>query len=216
MSSGAAAAAWLAPLALSCALATGCGRSGARRSPPVIPVGHYLNDGDHDRLGDADDDNLHDNDHDAATDYKRDDNGDYHDSDDAQILKAGSAATPRQRAAISTVVRRYLADGAAGQDDAACRMLVPSLARSAPEIYGRGSGPSYLRGATTCAAVLAKLFAHFRGQLERPTAVTHVRVLGRNAFAALGSPSLPASYISVARSGHNGWSIGFVFPSVMP
>jgi hypothetical protein len=168
----------------------------------TTPSGPYLNDGDHDVADDADGDNKRDNDRDPWLDYKPEEKDSrYHDADDRSLFAYGSAVSPVEERAVAAVVERYYAMAAAGDGAGACGLLNPSLAGAVPVDYGR-NGPSYLRAGKTCAAVLALLFRHYHRQLAAPVAVTGVRVSGGGqAYAQLGSTTMPASYTVVQREG---------------
>jgi len=80
-------------------------------------------------------------------------------------------------------------------------MLYPPFAASVVEDYGRGrSGPAYIRGASTCQAVLALQFEHSRDELAGAIHVTSVGVKGPLALALLGSSTMPAGYINLERT----------------
>jgi hypothetical protein len=160
----------------------------------------YLNDGDHDPIGDEDGDNNADNDNDVSLDYKpvTNEGGNYHDADDSMTLAYGHAAGPVDTRAVAALVKRYYAAAAAGDGKGACSMLLPSLAKAAPEDYGE-FGPQYLRGGKTCEAVLSLLFEHFHNTLTAPVGVTGVRVEGNQAHALVGSATMSASYITLQR-----------------
>jgi hypothetical protein len=176
-------------------------------SPATSPHG-YLNDGDNDPIGDADNDNNHDNDNDNSEDHVPNDNSNYHDSDDRGILAFGHAASAADKRAMTALVKRYYTVAAAVDGPKACAMLAPRFAESIVEDYGKESpGPSYLRSGTTCPAVMALLFQHFRAQIAAPFDVTSVRVERNQAYALLGSKATPARYITLERR-RKVWWIG--------
>lgn len=140
---------------------------------------------------------------------------DYYDSDDRPTRSYGHSVGPAERHAIATLVRRYYAAAAAGDGATACGLTYYLLAESIPEDYGRPPGPLYLRGASTCAAVLSLVFKHFRAQLATPPAVTDVRVSDRRAAALLGWTSLPAGSIELRREGRV-WKIDQLLAAPLP
>jgi hypothetical protein len=176
----------------------------------------YLNDGDRERVGDPDSDNNADNDHDASrdylpSDYKPGENGHYHDTDDRSFLHEGHAADASDAQTISAAVTRYYAMVAAGNGVAACAQVTQRLAQAAPVDYGQ-LGPAYLRGSKTCAAVIARLSKHFRGELSTPVAVTSVRISNGQTFALIGSRTMPAGYTTVERE-KNTWKVAQLLPT---
>jgi hypothetical protein len=183
-------------------------------------AGRYLNDGDAEKVNDNDSDNgsgnHDDGDADSSEEYETTfDNGNYHDQDDKSVLEHGHPASSREERAISSVVRRYYAAAAAGDGEAACSMLVPSLAAAAPTSYGGAAGPLYLRGATTCRSVVSRVFRHYQRLLTGAVEVTGVRSEGHNAFALLGSTTMAASDIPVEQI-NGAWMIGSVIGSALP
>jgi hypothetical protein len=209
----------LAVLLLGAAI-VGCGaghrRAGsASRDPRSADAARgYLNDGDGDHPGDSENDNNHDTDNDPSEDYKPDENGLYHERDDSGVAAYGAAASAVDERAIANLVRRYYAAAAIEDGAQACTMLVVSLARAIPNEYGH-SGPSYLRGHKTCAALTTALFKHTQAQMAGEFVVTGIRVSGGQAFALLGSRTVPASYISLQRE-HGRWRISELVGSPLP
>lgn len=196
----------------------GCGtaRQTVGRSPSTGHMHRYLNDGDADHPGDSENDNNHDTDDDPSEDYKPDENGLYHERDDGTVVAYGVPASASQARAITSLVKRYLAAAAHGDGSTACALLVPSLARALPSEDGEGTGPSYLRGATTCAALMSRLFQHTRARADG-FVVTGVRMdaHAHNAFALLGSRTAPASYISLQQE-HDRWCVSQPVPVALP
>jgi hypothetical protein len=94
-------------------------------------------------------------------------------------------------------------------------LTAPELVKSLPADYGRGSGPAYLRGATTCPALLALLFKHEHAQLNTALLVTGVRVSGGRAQVLLGSRTAPASYAILRREGR-AWRIAGMLSAPLP
>jgi hypothetical protein len=171
---------------------------------------HLLNDGDHDEPGDED----HDNNHDTGTsgaaidpfvDYLPPaDNTSYHDEDDMTAVVVGHSASTADTRAIAALVKRYYAAAAAGDGKRACSMMLPRLVRTIPVEYGK-FGASYMRGASTCSALEARLFAHLRARITSAIRVTEVRVSNSNAWAFFGSKTTPPEVVSLARNGASWW-----------
>jgi hypothetical protein len=113
----------------------------------------------------------------------------------------GHAADTADRRAVTALVGSYYAAAAAEQGARACGMLFFELAESVVEKYGRAPGPRYLNGATTCQAVLSRVFEHFHAQLQARPTVALVDVKGEQARALLEWSSLPAGYVEARREG---------------
>ena len=166
----------------------------------VIPPGQSLRgDGDADNPADFDgngDFDSVDNDNDSPTpqSYK------LPDEDDKATFAYGHPATASENHAIASIVKRYYASAAAGDGAADCSLFSPEFARAVAEDYGQ-AGPAYLRGATTCQAVMTMLFKHFHEQLTEPIEVVEVRVLGDQAQVVFSSRHMPASDILLRRRG---------------
>jgi hypothetical protein len=157
----------------------------------------YLNDGDGDSFG-------------AQEDRS------YHDSDDNSLSFSGEAraASASEARTVTMVVRRYIALAAAGDGARGCSMLQPSLAVAMPLDYGKFGAP-YLRGATTCQAVVARMFNHSRSQWSAPVAVTGVVVMSAEHTAVMvGSVKMPASYFILQRE-NGGWKMTIPLPRPM-
>jgi hypothetical protein len=146
----------------------------------------------------------------AAGDGAYDDN-----HDDYEVLYYGHAADAAETHVIVGAVRRYYAAAIAGDGAMACSMLSPSMARSAPEDYGRAPGPAYLRGSKTCATVMSRLFRHVHKELTGTIRVTGVRIGGARAFALLRSQRLPYPYVSLGHEG-GAWRIQQLVGGQMP
>jgi hypothetical protein len=169
----------------------------------TTPGGPYLNDGDKDPSSDEDPDDLNgkkiDDDNDYLGDHAPTQNNSYHDSDDHSIVSFGHPASAAGRQAVTAVVKRYQAVAAAADGAAACSLMYSRFAAVVPEDYGQAPGPAYLRGDTTCSAVMSALFKHSHGELTRTFDVSEVRVARNQGFALLGSGTAPASYLDVRR-----------------
>jgi hypothetical protein len=141
--------------------------------------------------------------------------GDGFDGDDASVRDYGHAAGAADARAITALVTRYYAAAAAGDGASACALTYALVAESLPEEYGQPPGPLYLRGASTCKAVLTIVFEHFHAQLSEPVAVTAVRVDGQRGEALLGFRALPAGVIEVRRE-HGAWKIDRLLALALP
>jgi hypothetical protein len=197
--------------------ATACG--GADRAAHM-PAGRYLNDGDAEKIDDHDPDNRSSNHEDGDGDSFKEyedtyDNGSYRDSDDHSTLILGHAASAADRRAITAVVKRYYAAAAAGDGAEACSMLTPSLARAAPEDYGKRAGPVYLRGSRNCPAIMSRLFKHFHAELTGAIEVTGVRVDSESTLALVGSSTIPAGEVAVKREG-GAWRLTSLLAHALP
>jgi hypothetical protein len=180
------------------------GKSVSSYIPPGQAVrgdGDADNPADKDGNGDVDGTQDEDDDSSTKASYR------FPDGDDAPALAYGRAATGAEKRAIASALRRYYAVASAGDGATACSLLTSDLARSVVEDYGRGSaGPSYLRSAGSCPAVLTLLFEHSHSQLAEAVTVLRVRVAGNNALAILSSRKMPASMVYLARQGGR-WKI---------
>jgi hypothetical protein len=139
----------------------------------------------------------------------------YLDGDDGSVRYFGHAASARDTRAITTLVRRYYAAAAAGDGVGACALIFYIVTETIPEEYGRAPGPLYLRGATSCQAVLSRVFKHFHARLTAPLTVTAVRVNGDRADAMLSWTTLPAGFIETRREG-GGWKVNSPLATPLP
>ena len=181
--------------------ANACGstrqRSGGAQVSSRLPVnGALLGDGDHDNPADIDGDEYEDGDPDSDASLAP---KSYHDSDDDAITGFGSPANTADSDAIAAQVKRYYSALTAGLGRKACALMLPGLANTLAESYGGPGGPGYLHGANSCAAVVALAAAHLRRELAGVVQVTGVRVDGAQAYALVGSTTMPAGYIQVRR-----------------
>lgn len=168
----------------------------------------FMGDGDADNPSDIDGDNAADADPD--NDSKTHASERYPDRDDAPELGYGHPAATAERRAIVSVVKRYYDALASGDGELACASMLTTFAESVPEDFGRRAGPSYLRGGDSCPAVITLLSRHYREQLGAAIDVMGVRVERTLARAFVGSPTMPASGISLERQGGR-WAIAQVF-----
>lgn len=200
--------------------ATGGSSAGDATSEPattatttsVIPPGQFVRgDGDADNPsdidGNGDSDSARvggpDNDADNPTpqSYR------FPDSDDKPTFAFGHRPSVVDGRAIASVVRRYYAAASRSDGATACALLQPSLARSVPESFSGPLGPSYMRGAKTCQAVLSRFFQHYHGQLAAATEVVEVRVKGGSAKAIFSSRTMRASSVFLMRRGSSWWLV---------
>lgn len=198
----------------------GAGTSTGTRVASTAATGPYLNDGDAEKNYDSDPDDKsvdhEDHDSDSVGEFEEGNGNDaYHDKDDAAALSFGHPASAADRRNVAELVKRYYAAAAAGDGSKTCSMMTPSLAGSLPQDYGQGAGPAYLRGASTCEAIMGRVLARSHRQLEGAVAVTGVRVNGSNAMALLGSHTMAASDISLAMEGGQ-WRIAALLGAPLP
>jgi hypothetical protein len=121
----------------------------------------------------------------------RDNDGD-HNKDDGGIVGFGHAADAVDYASSAALVEHYLADAAAANGPAACRLLAPFIAESVVEQIGNTSQTH----GKTCGAVLSKLFALHHTELASKQASMHIeaiRVQGVHALAIIRFSSIPLS-----------------------
>jgi hypothetical protein len=176
--------------------------------------------------GDEDDDDVgipnkqpgqpSDSDADVDNDYQDLVKKGYYDSDDKVRRDYGHAPSPAQRRVLTRLVENYFAAAVKEDGKRACALLLPSFASSMPEDYGSQTpGSSYLRGAKTCAAVLSGVFQHEHAVLSAPVKVVDVRVEGAQGIALLGSTTISARTLDLARQG-GVWRIQGVLGVPMP
>lgn len=187
-------------------VSTDATETNTRTTSSVIPPGQHLRgDGDADNPtdidgnGDSDSASVggpdNDNDNPTRASYR------FPDNDDKATFAYGHPPSAAERRVISSAVKRYYAAASVGDGAAACSLLLPSIVRSVPEDYGQAAGPSYLRGAKTCQAVMSMLFQHFHEQLAEAITVVEVRDKGSSAQVVLSSRAMPASSIFLVRQG---------------
>lgn len=131
------------------------------------------------------------------------------------VLDFGSPATPADRHEITALITRYYASASDEDGATACSLILSSVAKSVPEDYGRGAGPSYLRGGTTCQAVVSRLFKYLHHRMVRAfrtLRVTQVRLKTRGGYAVLLFQKPPEHEIAVVRQ--NGtWKVASLLDS---
>jgi hypothetical protein len=141
------------------------------------------------------------------------------DTNNDSIFKfSGKEASAAERLIITALIKRYYALALAGDGAKACSIIYSSLAESLPEDYGQSSGPSFMRGAKTCAATLTLLFKHYHDQLaiEIPKlAVGRIRIHERHGTVLLTFGSLRGQYTSVMREGKI-WKIAVLLGASLP
>jgi hypothetical protein len=180
-----------------------------------IPPGQrFRGDGDADNPGDIDGNGDIDPE-DSDSDYPVPESYRFPDTDDRATFRYGHSPNVAERAAISGVLKRYYAAATAGEGAVACSLMVPSFARSIPEDYGQGAGPSYLRGGKTCAAVMSMLFGHSHEELAETVYIAEVRVEHATAQAVLTSRKMRASSISLTHSAGS-WKVQALLAQPLP
>jgi len=225
----------LAALVLLAALgAVGCGGGGSSSSSsreraakgptgatapthPLHAVADYDTD-DYSVGSDADDDDSsppydHDGDSDNET-------GGFYDSDDAFEIGFGHAADAPDARQARSLIRRYFAAASSLNGREGCALMLASIARHIPEIFGKGLGPPYARG-NDCPQIVANVFAFYRRQLlveAGALEVASVRVRGPRALAVLTfkrDRGYPARLIELAREGDR-WRMNGMLDNELP
>ncbi len=201
----------------------GCGGAGrgvslTRTASGVLraPAGLEGDEDDDDTLAGKLDTNKYDDDSgDFDNDLKKGPKR-FYDSDDASVADYGHAASPAQARAVAAMVERYYHLLASDDGAAACSLLYPTVARTMTNDFSR-FGPSYLRGAETCAPVLSRLGRHERTlpAEARQMVVVAVRVDGSRGLVLFGGPNMRASSITILREG-SGWKIGVLIGTPLP
>lgn len=138
------------------------------------------------------------------------------DNDRQSVRTYGHEAPRVERLAVASLLKRYFAAAESHDGAAACMLLDPGVARSAPQSYGK-LGPSYLHGAMTCAAVMRRLFEHYRRELShkgRDLNVSSLRVEGTEGFAMLQFAGMPERQIVVERRGGS-WHVEMMLDEAM-
>lgn len=171
----------------------------------AIPPGQSVRgDGDADNPGDIDGNGDIDSE-DGDSDFPTTESYRFPDADDRPVFAGGHAPSSRRLATISALVERYYAAARRGDGRQACSLLLPSVARSAPEDLGGSAGPVYLRGSTSCAAVAEKLFAHSRGELSEAPKLFALRLDGEEAQVVMSSRKMRASDVRLTRQAGKWW-----------
>jgi hypothetical protein len=142
------------------------------------------------------------------------------DTNNNSVLDFGHAANAADRQAITTLVKRYYAAALAGDGAQACSMIYSTFAEAIPEDYGQSPpGPSYLKGGTTCPAVMVLLFKHFHSQLAVQVPlleVSRVRLKEHQGLAVLRFGKMPERQIDVGREGQHAWKVEALLDSELP
>jgi hypothetical protein len=184
------------------------GAQPATLTTSAIPPGQSVRgDGDADNPSDIDgngDNDLKTTSVDHATSDGDNDNPTpasyrYPDLDDHAVLSYGEAPSVLVSRKIAGLIRAYYRAAADADGSTACVLIVPSVARSVPEDYGSGAGPSYLRGGKTCAAVMTMLFKHDHPELSTPPKLMSIRVKGDEGQVVLASRVLSANLLYLRR-----------------
>lgn len=139
----------------------------------------------------------------------------FFDRDDGATVSRGHEADAHDARVLSVVVERYYQAASMDDGERACAEMAPSFARTIPETYGRAPGPAYLRGATTCAAVMSKLFKREWQESRAARRVVDVRIDRGEAFVLLGSPTAPAG-IAVLKRVSGGWKLAGMGAGSLP
>lgn len=139
----------------------------------------------------------------------------YRDGDDGSVVSFGRLAGRGVEGVLRRLVVAYLAAGVKDDGGRACSLIESMFANALPEDYGRSPGPLYLRGASTCAAVLSLTFKHEQAVFSGSWQVTGARVDGARAYVLLGSTTQPASYM-VAKREHRAWKLLDFLPKPLP
>jgi hypothetical protein len=186
----------------------------------VIPPGQALRgDGDADNPGDIDGNGDSDNAGAGGADVDSDSptraSYDFPDADDQATFDYGHRPGPAEARAIAGVVKLYYAAAAAEDGQAACKLLLPGIARSAPEDYGQTSTSSGAQVARSCGTVLANVFRSAHGQLGEAITVVKVGIEGATAQVVLSSRAMPASHIFLMRQGGS-WRVAAVLGQPLP
>jgi hypothetical protein len=141
------------------------------------------------------------------------------DTNNNSVVAFGHAANTSDKRAIVTLVKRYYAAALAGNGTQACSMIYSTLAEAIPEDYGISPpGPSYLKGGTTCPAVMVLLFKHFHDKLAIQVPllkVSGVRLKEHHGQAILAFGKMPERELSVAREG-NVWKVQALLDNELP
>jgi hypothetical protein len=118
----------------------------------------------------------------------RDNDGDRNNDDGA--IDTGQLASPAEGREMKALVKRYYAAAAAANGSEACALLVPFIAESVVESYGKTQGVT----GRTCAAVMTKIFEGRHAQLAPESAtlrIPEVRLEPPAALVILEFPTIP-------------------------
>jgi hypothetical protein len=163
---------------------------------------------------DGDDDDNHGKiDGDGDLDGGRDDR---YDGDDG-IHNFGHAANKTELGAAEILIRSYYTKAIGGKSTQACSLVYRSLAESLPHDLGQ-TGPSYLRGVTTCSEFVTRLFRQNRRQLAvyaRRLRVADMRVAGTIGLVVLSLGGLPRRKIEVIRE-NDTWKLDSLIDTELP
>lgn len=123
------------------------------------------------------------------------------DTNNDEALNYGHAASPAEKRAVTTLIKRYYAAALASDGAKACSMIYVTIAESVPEDQGEGSaGPSYQSQGKTCPQVMALMFMHFHSQLAGQVPilkVSRVRVRKHRGLAVLSFGAMPERQIAL-------------------
>jgi hypothetical protein len=142
----------------------------------------------------------------------------WYDSDDARIRGYGHPASAADGRAVTTLVKRYYAAAAAGDEATTCALTFAGLARSADfvgaaaEDYRPTPGSPQLRGGD-CVAVMSVLAKERHEELVADVdtlTILGVRVLRDHALALLGFSTTGERVISLQRE-DGAWRVDGLF-----
>lgn len=140
------------------------------------------------------------------------------DTNNNQVLDFGRPASGAEKRSITAIVKRYYTTALAGEGAKACSMIYSTFAEAIAEDYGQPGGPTYMRGAKTCAAALSELFKYFHAQLEVEVpklGIAHVLVKERHAMVVLSFGTLSEREIPLTEEGHV-WKMSTMLDSELP
>jgi hypothetical protein len=130
-------------------------------------------------------------------------------NDDTKAPAPVYTPTAADKRKIAVVIKRYYKVALAGDAAAGCSLLRKAFAKSIAEDYGQAPGPSFLRGAKTCVALLSKVFRHYHRELvaEVPLLkVVAVQFNGEYAIAKLGFKGMTTLELPVQLE-PDGWKV---------
>lgn len=124
------------------------------------------------------------------------------------ISSYGRAPSAPEADAIVTLVKRYYAAAAAENGALACSLTYYIEVETLPEQYGGPPGPRWLHGASTCPALLTRVFEHFHSELTGSVDALAVRVKDGRGKELVDFPGLrlPEGVVKVRREG-DAWKV---------
>lgn len=148
-------------------------------------------------------DNDNDNDNPSTSRYDRDDD---------EVLHFGHAASAADRRAITALVKRYYAAGAASDGKLGCSLIYSPVEKSVVEDYGRRPGSPALHG-NTCSVLLGELFKLHASELRAE--FPRLRVTGVRVKESSGIALLNYRHVLVHRE-FGRWRMGALLDAPMP